>query len=109
MLSVEYGRQLLVRQRAKLRAVGIVPRVVVEDEVVELELAAVLGTNLPVQERPEGIALHQAVEQSANLLRAPHEFALDGREHQIMAMDLVERLLDGVTGLVHKQSSFCPS
>ena len=38
LLSVEYGRQLPVRQRAKLRAVGVVPLVVVGDEVVKLDL-----------------------------------------------------------------------
>ncbi len=68
---------------------GIVTLVVVSNEIEELELPAILGSYSPVQERAERVPLHDTVEQAANLLRPPHEFALNGGEHKIVAVDLL--------------------
>ena len=64
----------------------VIPLVVVENEIKELELAAILGGDPPVQEGAKGIVLHEAVEQSAYLLTSPYELSLDGGQHKITAL-----------------------
>jgi hypothetical protein len=54
---------------------------VVLNKAVELELGALLRLHLPEQKGPEGISLHEAVEQSANLIGLPDELSLDSRQH----------------------------
>ena len=84
----------------------IISFVVLADKVVELIAGVVLLANLPVKEGAEGVALHEAVKQSADLLWLPYKLALDGRQHELMAFDLVECLLDRYRCLVHHESFY---
>ena len=68
---------------------GIVTLVVISNEIEELELPAILGSYSPVKERAERVSLHDTVEQAANLLRPPNEFALNGGKHKIVAVDFL--------------------
>ena len=83
---------------------GVVALVVVENEVEELELTAVLRSDTPVKKCAEWIALHEAVEQPTNLLWLPHELPLDRGQHQIVSVDFVKGLFDGMARLVHRDS-----
>jgi hypothetical protein len=54
---------------------------IVQNEVIELELGARRGFNLPEQKSSKGIALHQAVEQFLDLLWLPYELPLNCGKH----------------------------
>ena len=56
----------------------IVPFMVLPHEVViPVLLGAVLGLNVPEQEGPKWVPLHEAIEQPLNLLRLPDELTLN--------------------------------
>ena len=57
------------------------------------------GVDLPKQEGADRIALHQAVKERSNLVGAPHELPLDGREDVLMSLHPFERCLDRDRGL----------
>jgi len=78
LLAVQYRCHLSIKDGRKRSAVGTVTLMIISDEIEELELPAILGSYSPVQERADRKSLHDAVEQAANLLRLPHEFALNG-------------------------------
>ena len=80
---------------------GIVSLVIVANEVEELKLGAVLGSNAPIEKRTEGVLLHNAVEQPTNLPGPPYKFTLDRRQHQVVPLNLIKRPLDGVSRLIH--------
>lgn len=75
---------------------------VVENEVEESEVAAVFWPDTPVQEGSERIALHDAVEEPADLAAPPDELALDCRQHKIAALNRVKGLLDRAMDLIHR-------
>ena len=75
--------------------------VIVANEIEELELTAVFGSDSPVEECTEGVTLHEAVEQPAYLSGSPHELPLDGRQHKVVLLDFIKRLSNGVSGLIH--------
>ena len=68
---------------------------VVQHEVIELVAVVVLLIDLPTKESPERIALHKAVEQSADLLWPPYEFALNRWQYDVVPFDLAEGFRDG--------------
>ena len=58
---------------------GLVSLMIFKDEIVVFELAAVPRLDLPVQECAKRVALHEAVEETANLVRPPYKLALNSR------------------------------
>ena len=80
---------------------GIVPLMVVENEVIEIELVAAFWIHSPVEEGAKGITLHEAIEQPVNLLGSPHKLSLDGRKYEVITLDLIKGLFDSMPGLVH--------
>ena len=84
---------------------GIVALVIVENEIKKREVAAILASDTPEEESAERVALHEAVEQSANLPTSPDELALDGGQHKLVAVDSIESFLYGVAGLIHGRCS----
>lgn len=99
LLPIQHCGQRPVHLR-QLRAVRVVLLVVIPNEVVPLELLAVLRVHLPVEEGSEGIALHKAIVEPAYLIGPPDELALDGGEHEVVPMDILQRLLYGDWRLV---------
>ena len=80
----------------------VVALVVVEHKTVKIELIAVLWSHLPVKKCSEGEPLHQAVEESVDLLWAPDELSLNCGKHEFVSVDLVKSLRNCVAGLVHR-------
>lgn len=75
--------------------------VVIANEVEESVLATVLWFDSPVEKRSKWVPLHEAVEQVADLLRAPDKLTLYRWQHQVMTMDFFQRFLYRLTGLEH--------
>ncbi len=63
-----------------------------------------LRFDTPEQELSERVSLHQAVEQPADLILAPHEFPLDRWQHIFVRNDPVQCLAGGSALLVHSLS-----
>ena len=101
LLSVEHCGERRVWHGRKRRAMSVIALVVIEHEAEEVELVAVLRGHLPIEECSEREPLHQAVEESADLLWAPDELPLDRGEYEVALVDLFEGLLNGMAGLVH--------
>jgi hypothetical protein len=89
-LSVEHGRDRLIVKRGQLGAVSRVTLVVIEHEIVKFALAARCRFDFPEQESTERITLHQAVEQTPDLLRLPHEFTLDRWQYVVRLLDTTQ-------------------
>jgi hypothetical protein len=94
-LAVQDGREFAVWQHAQFRAMVGIPLVIVLNKSVKLELHALFGFDFPKQEGSERIALHQAVKQTADLIRLPDELALDSRKNIQIPADSFECLSDG--------------
>ncbi|WP_343410684.1 hypothetical protein [Candidatus Amarolinea dominans] len=77
MLTVKDCRNITITGKARFGIVLHVALVIVLDEVVELEVALVLGLNLPEQEGPDRITGEQRVKELDDLLWLPDEFPLD--------------------------------
>ena len=101
LLAVEHCRYVPIWEFAQARAMWMVFLVVVANEVVELIVLIVLLFDLPVEESAEGIALYEAVEQRADLLRLPNELPLYGWQDDVVAFDPPEGVLDRDRCLVH--------
>src|SRR4051812_35897896 len=71
LLPIEHGRDALVVNFSKLRAMRRVSLMIVQYEVIELELTASGCFHFPEQEGAERISLHNTVEQSFDLFGLP--------------------------------------
>ena len=76
-MPIQHGRHWSSMNGGQFRAVGIVPLVVFPHEIVPTVKVSVLRVDPPEHELPERIALHQAVEEVADLFRLPYELPLD--------------------------------
>lgn len=83
----------------------IFPLIIVENKSVFAIVRRTLQLGTPEQELSEHAILHQAFEQPANLIRAPHEFQLDRRQHVFVRNDLVQGLRNGSVLLLHSAFS----
>ena len=82
---------------------GGVALVVLTDEVIPAVFAGILWRHPPEHEFAERIALHQAIEQIANLFGLPNELALDRWQNVFVRGDTVQGILNRATLLVHVQ------
>lgn len=89
LLAIKDRDHALPGRNLYRRRIRVILLVVVGEEVVETERRGELGTNIPEEKRPDGIAAKEAVEQRADLIGGPHEFALNRREYIRAIMDLV--------------------
>lgn len=77
-MTIQHGRQPTVVLDGQRRAMWVVTLVIVTDEIKESKLAAVFWFNSPIQKCAKWVALHETVKETADLLRLPDKFSLDG-------------------------------
>src|SRR3712207_6097111 len=95
LLPIEDCCDAVARGDCSPSGIGIVPLVVMRQEVIERVGLGRLWFDLPQQKRSHWIAAHEAVEKSAYLTGAPNEFALNRGQKILLLVDGRENLFGG--------------
>ena len=78
-----------------------VPFVVIENKSIVPIICGTFCFDLPKQELTKWVALHEAVEEGADLIGTPDKFALNGREYVLIPFDALQGLSDCAARVVH--------
>ena len=101
LLPVEYAVNLLMGKCPGLSPVVRPALVVFLEKFVENVVIRLFPTQLPEEEGADWVIPHQRIEQKLDLMLAPNELPLQRGQVQLIVINVLDRLLNGLALVAH--------